>query len=141
MPFKDPKRKKECDRQYLIDHRDKIYESHKQWRTLNPNKVKEYSQAYVAKWPTMRKTTSNKYARSMRHKWEAWFHKNKLDECTWCGYNLCFASIDFHHTGDKQFGISYFITSHPVTEAHCLTLSNCHRMLHFDLGREGRVDS
>lgn len=60
----------------------------------------------------------------------------KGGKCERCGYNKCVAALDFHHTGDKSFSISY--KGHTIALARlkeeadkcALLCANCHREEH-----------
>ena len=52
-----------------------------------------------------------------------------------CGYNKCVDALEFHHTGDKEFGISNGNTKSwekikKEIDGCLLLCSNCHRELH-----------
>ena len=59
-------------------------------------------------------------------------------KCCFCGYNRCFASLDFHHIDEntKKFGLSQdgLTRSWKKTEQELkkciLTCANCHREIH-----------
>ena len=61
-------------------------------------------------------------------------------KCSVCGYDRCFAAIDFHHTGTKTFNISTLFHYPPTAEnvrifkeelGNCVMLcANCHREEH-----------
>ncbi len=79
-----------------------------------------------------------------RHKkyklvWMKELEKRGFLTCSKCGYNKCFAAIDFHHTdpNNKAHGIGNILT-HKPTEERLKELdkviplcANCHREIHF----------
>ena len=62
--------------------------------------------------------------------------EHKGGRCCICGYNKCNSALDFHHTGDKKFGLSVcgLTRSWEKTKAELnkciLVCANCHREIH-----------
>lgn len=72
--------------------------------------------------------------------WRALIKERGLDYCSKCGYNKCFAAIEFHHPdpNGKHKPIGYY-TRRRISEAGLQELSrtiplcsNCHREEHFN---------
>lgn len=63
----------------------------------------------------------------------------KGGECSVCGYKRCSKALDFHHLGNKEFGLSErgFTRSWEVIQKEIdkciLVCANCHRELHAGL--------
>ena len=47
MPIKDPIRRKEYQKEYILAHKEEIKEYKKAWREANKDKVKEYNKAHI----------------------------------------------------------------------------------------------
>jgi formate-dependent nitrite reductase cytochrome c552 subunit len=75
------------------------------------------------------------------------------DKCSKCGYEKCFAAIDFHHADPKSKDISisqlirlYKPTKEKIekfkedieTKRLISLCANCHREYHFEIGGRGR---
>jgi hypothetical protein len=81
--------------------------------------------------------------KKIREKWLELFRILEYDKCSKCGYNQCFAAIDFHHRNreNKKFSIGRLISCACNTENITKTLeeikkcdilcANCHRELHY----------
>lgn len=85
---------------------------------------------------------SREWMLKKRKLWYLWFKDNKLDKCSICGYDKCFAAIDFHHIGNKSFGIASFVTNNKFSDSNVVKLKEelgkctvvccrCHRELHY----------
>jgi hypothetical protein len=63
----------------------------------------------------------------------------KGGKCVFCGYAKCSKALDFHHLGDKKFGLSErgLTRSWEIIKAELdkciLVCANCHRELHAGL--------
>jgi len=90
--------------------------------------------------PDKRKGRTDHVARNIKY-FESWFKIIKdsgKDKCSVCGYNKCFAAIDFHHidSSEKKIGMAYLLGRKPTPERiseleKCISLcANCHRELH-----------
>ena len=115
------------NRAWQQKHKEHRAEQDKIWKANNPEKASLY-----------RKKVKDKYRKEWRD-----FIEERLDlECSHCGYDKCFAALDFHHTGDKSFAISGMMQKKPSKENRTLMrieliktiilCSNCHRELHQD---------
>lgn len=105
----------------------KIYEQ--RWKKLNPDKHREYELTYKSKtlkmwWPLL----------------ETHFGEIK---CQTCGYNQCFASLEFHHRNpeEKENSISFLLNQRPKNKKIILKVleeiqkcellcANCHKEFH-----------
>jgi len=65
----------------------------------NPEKVKEQKKRY-----SERENELSKLRRKEVHEWVNNYKSSK--GCAICGYNKCASALDFHHNGDKEFGIA-----------------------------------
>lgn len=79
--------------------------------------------------------------RKRRKEVSEYMHEYKLEKgCKSCGYNKCYAALDFHHPNkDKEHNISTMGTNSlkKVKEEikKCIVLcANCHRELHHNEG-------
>lgn len=79
--------------------------------------------------------------RTYRDIWYRYLKVLGKTKCAQCGYDDCFAAIDFHHIypKDKKFEVGRLLSG-PVTKdamdeiEKCLPLcANCHRKLHDDM--------
>lgn len=123
MPHKESEARKAYKRQYYYDHLDEQRRLHKRWRDNNKERVAELSKNCRVK---------------CFDAWMAILEERGMLECSKCGYNKCFAALDFHHINpsDKEFGLAKAIYLTP-TQARVAELnkvvvlcSNCHRELH-----------
>lgn len=112
MPFKDPIKQKEYQKEYSKIHYLK-----------NKNKYKA------------RAKVSNKKARKKNKHLVNTYKLNK--GCSVCGYNKCYAALDFHHVDEKKENISimarqsYSWNNIQKEIDKCIVIcSNCHRELH-----------
>jgi hypothetical protein len=106
-----------------------MYSSATRWANNNPEKVKKY------KRQAQRKAVKA---------WVEWLCTNFNVSCAVCGFNDCYAAIDFHHINPdtKEITISEYIrTRSPNKEEYrqivskeikkgVFLCSNCHRKLH-----------
>jgi hypothetical protein len=86
-----------------------------------------------------KKTKSKKSYKTYKKDWISLITHMGMNYCKKCGYNKCFAAIEFHHMNknDKLIAISKFFNS-PISKdgidelAKCIPLcANCHRELHY----------
>jgi hypothetical protein len=86
---------------------------------------------------------SRQHRKDNRNKWVSFIKDAGYDKCSICGYNKCFAALDFHHTNSctKEFEMSTFVIN-ACNERNkqillkeiskCIILcANCHRELHY----------
>lgn len=136
-------------KKYYIENREKILKYNSQWQKNNPEKVREYVKRWKKNNPEKvreqrkryRKQYSerkNELSRLRRKRLQVWINNYKLSKgCSICGYNKCASALDFHHNGDKKFGIakavgntvSFKILKKEV-EKSIVICANCHRELH-----------
>ena len=81
----------------------------------------------------------NAHKKIVRESWMVFLENRGLTKCFKCGYDKCFAAIDFHHINrqDKDIGIAVLMAK-KLTEERTKELektiplcANCHRELHF----------
>ena len=100
---------------------------------------------------TAKKRRENARHARLKEQWLIFIHAD-LMKCTVCGYNRCFAALDFHHNdpGSKDFAISTFmqrafnernqkILLKELGKCICMC-ANCHAEFH-DLQRKLKEDS
>ena len=115
-------------KKYYIENKEKILKYVKQWRMTE--RGKELRRKQRRKEVEKDKRQRRKMTKRIRN--------YKLSKgCSVCGYNKCAEALEFHHNGDKNFGIARSIYTHRKFEAikkeidKCIILcSNCHRELH-----------
>ena len=86
-------------------------------------------------------TTALKCHMNNKAAWMEEIKKRGMDRCFLCGYNKCFAAIDFHHIdpSDKEIRISAVIRMVPTEKRKaeldkCVALcANCHRETHVNM--------
>ena len=109
--------KKEYNKQYAKDNREKYNEYSRKWRKNNPEKARNYDK--------QRDRERRKYLQEYK----------LLKGCSVCGYNKCANALDFHHDGDKDFTISN-TTKTSIDKLKremdkCIVICcRCHRELH-----------
>ena len=113
-------------------------EYNKKYKKEHPDKTKDGDKKYRKKY----KTEINEKKRSERAKniilWMNIIRERGMDRCSCCGYDKCFAAIDFHHrqpTTKKR--IISWIIQRPVTVDSLVELDktvslckNCHTEYH-----------
>lgn len=106
----------------------------KRWQQRNPDKIKK---AYVTNREKVLKY-SKEYHKISKEKWLMFLASIDFLHCHHCGYNDCFAAIDFHHIDPdiKETKVSIF-WQRPITSKRVAELkktiplcANCHRALH-----------
>lgn len=109
MPYKDPKVKKEKNKEYSRKHYEGNYAKRREEINARKRELKE-------KWVSFKCTL----------------------KCTKCGFDH-YAALDFHHEdpSQKEHSINQLISDGRFTKAYkevekCIVLcANCHRMHHF----------
>ena len=135
MPYKDPEMKKAHDCAYHKINLEKRHAGNKVWLAKHAEKVRVRRQAHLNEYhiATLARRKRNRAA------WMQILNLAGKDRCLKCGYNKCFAAIDFHHRDPKQSNTKtpgkMFIE--PVTAQRLAELekcdalcANCHRELH-----------
>jgi hypothetical protein len=126
-------------------------EQAKIYRLKYPEKSREYYLSNIHKWKSDgRKTVSLKWREdnkgllkmkriSKKLIWYKLIKELGMDKCEVCGYDFCFAAIEFHHVNpdEKKKPISAVFKSN-ISESgidellKCVSLcANCHREYHF----------
>lgn len=93
---------------------------------------------------TQKKLRENARHAQLKEQWMAFMHADKM-RCCVCGYNHCFAALDYHHNNPdkKDFSISTFmqrafndsnktILLKELGKCICLC-KNCHAELHVNI--------
>lgn len=124
------------NKQYRIDNKEKLAAQAKQ-------RYRKKSKETIARQKV--------YHQKNVHLWLTFIHADKM-KCTVCGYNRCWAALDFHHNDStqKEFNVSSFIDSRAFNKKNqkillaelskCLCLcATCHREFH-DLQRKLKQD-
>ena len=102
----------------------------------------EVNRKYQRNWARNHKEECNKRSKNQRERKKTWLlNYKKTLKCEKCGETrpIC---LDFHHTGEKSFGIStgmfkYGYSLEKIMEEikKCVVLcSNCHRVEHYGDG-------
>lgn len=115
-------------KKYYIENKEKILKYIKRWRMTERGKELRRKQ----------REREKEKDRIQRMKMTKRIRNYKLSKgCSICGYNKCAEALEFHHNGDKDFGIARSISTHRKFEGikkemdKCIILcSNCYRELH-----------
>lgn len=97
------------------------------------NKKREYQKQYYKDNLEILTKKKLKY-REEKRKFVADYKLSK--GCATCGYNKCASALEFHHNGEKEFGISNVIDITKLDKIKeemdkCVVLcANCHREIH-----------
>lgn len=129
-------------RKWYRENVESTKERCRKWREANPERVKLMRKLWMERNPEKRKAR-NKKCKEIHLRWQKgwrqWFRLQDLHICKRCGYDKCFAAIDFHHidSKSKRFNIATAIKRKPTEEAKkfiseeikkCIPLcANCHR--------------
>ena len=103
---------------------------------------------YDKQWAKEHCEERTEYKRQWRIKKYKFIDDYKLSKgCSVCGYNKCAVALDFHHDGDKEFGIAkaiadnYSLEKIKIEMEKCdILCSNCHRELHASKFKTIKVD-
>jgi len=114
-------------RKWHQENKESKYAKDKIWKKENPDKVREYGRKVHSRY---------------RKEWIEFLKSISEHVCVKCGYDSCFAALDYHHLRDKEFPISKMIQNKPTDERKelvkieiekCVILCcRCHRELHDD---------
>ena len=142
MPYKTLEDKKEYQRVYRLNNREKLNKLARDWRIKNIDHVKEYDAEYA-----------KMYRKRCPEKFRAWDKTQKIvqrdrfkkdlqglriecgGKCSRCGYCDDTRILQFHHLGDKDIEVSRCRTiARARTEAaKCILLCpNCHAIEHLN---------
>lgn len=100
---------------------------------------RKYNQRNKEKYGPLIKEFKRVWHIQIRTAWLTIIKERGMDKCSLCGYDECFASIDFHHIekAEKETQISTLtrtvITPKRLAELDkCIAIcANCHRKLHY----------
>lgn len=112
----------------------------KKWRERN----KEYLRAYREARKEQRAIATRKNYEKRKTEWQSILQDRGMLECINCGYNKCFAALDYHHVEPwkKEYRISRLIVYKPTPDKiaeldKVIPLcKNCHTEFHV----EGKVN-
>ncbi len=112
-----------ANRRYYLRHKKKINKRTHQWYLDH----KEKTIAATKKWKKRNLAA-----------WKEILHEQGKDSCAKCGYNKCFAAIEFHHLSPekKKKTMAHMFECYPSIRgieelSKCIALcANCHRELH-----------
>jgi len=79
MAYKDKEKKKEYDRNYRKNNREKCREYSKRWRDKNPEYTKKYRDEYKKKYPEKRKQQGLKYYYKNKKKYADYQRKWRIE--------------------------------------------------------------
>ena len=122
--------RKQYDKQYRIDNKEKIAEYKRQYRINNLEHIQRYDEE--------RQERRREIYRQRRKEKQEYVNEYKISKgCSVCSYNKCADALEFHHNGDKKFNIAIGVSSRRSLEAikeeieKCTILcANCHAELH-----------
>ena len=122
-----------------IEYKNKCKEQARQSNKRRTKKIKQYridNKDHIS-------ICHKKYRINQRNLWIDFFASINFITCSQCGYNKCFAAVDFHHINPdiKLISIADYICIHPCNIKHmdiikqelknCIPLCrNCHAELH-----------
>jgi len=112
-------------------YRHEYYLKHKKDSSLQ-------SQEWYTNHLDGKKLSSRKERRARKDEWYTYFKEIGKNKCFICGYQKCWAAIDFHHINpeEKDIGIAKLIDRRMTREYQkelekCIPLCrNCHSELH-----------
>jgi hypothetical protein len=127
---------------YKVKHMHSAKVASKKWKADHPEEAKESRKRSYEKYREKSRTADKKRYKQYRADWIEWLSLHNLVSCSECGYDKCFAAIDYHHTNpaEKDKGVA-FILCRPITEDGISEIRktiplcrNCHAELH-SMGR------
>jgi hypothetical protein len=132
--------RKEKDRAYYAENREKILEQKRQYRLKNPEKSKKWSKNHYEANKKAYIDRAAEKKKQQRAEWEVF--KASLS-CTQCGENHP-AALDFHHVvrDPSNRKVHRLIANGTITKAKeeikkCVVLcANCHRKHHYEEHQE-----
>ena len=103
---------------------------------------------YDKQWSKKHYKERTEYKRQWRiKKYKVIDEYKLLKGCAICGYNKCARALEFHHNGDKEFGVAQAIADNyslkRIVEemGKCVVIcSNCHRELHASKFKAVKID-
>lgn len=135
---------RECRRQYYQDHCEVLKARSQKYHQTHRKAMLIYKQEhYQNHRDYYRKHRQDLYKKD-RDAWIDILEKYKLTRCNKCGYNKCFAAIDYHHTDpkSKEYAVADLLRIKPTVDKITKLLddttngvimplcANCHRELH-----------
>lgn len=136
------------DNREIISQKKKIYHLANRERELakmklnyKKNKIEmlEYGREYYLTNKDYLKKQALKRRSVVREEWVKLLAELEMNKCSKCGYDKCFAAIDYHHIKpeEKKYNMAHIMRK-KVREEYlrelekCIALcSNCHREYHF----------
>lgn len=129
---------------YYQRNREEILKKRKLYRIKNREKLRQKSKEYYHKNKEKSKQRAKISAKKHLEKWRSILKETNGDiKCKECGYDKCFAALEFHHrkSREKKFQISALFRKKPTPKRvellkeelkKCdLLCSNCHKEIHF----------
>ena len=131
--YKDP----EYQGKWYQANKERISREKRLFYSEHKDEIKTRLYANNAEWEK-RSRWHVKYRERNKKDWLVIIVSKGMDHCKLCGYNKCFAALDFHHIEPKQKGMrmNKLIQQAPTEERireldKCVALcANCHRELH-----------
>ena len=142
------KDKKEYMKEYYEKNKDRLMKQQREWREKNKDILAASSKEYqVANKESRKKSWAKKYKRNRekiiarkvatRRRRIIAFKELKGGKCHTCGYDKNYASLDFHHVGEKSFAVNTATAEKnkksimAELEKCILLCRNCHGELHY----------
>lgn len=141
--------KREANRRWKRNNREKIRRSNAVYRANNKNKIKEIGRVYREKNKERIRLRLKEYYKNNPHKHPYEYTKRKREEvsqykinigCQICGYKKCSDALDFHHSDSKNKIIDVNRLRERnwedfLSEAKkCIVVCrNCHAEIHYKL--------
>jgi hypothetical protein len=110
----------------------------KKWIKKYPDRERVHSQRWRKTHPEVERRYAKKKKIRNKLKWKEIIDTRKMNFCSICRYNKCFAAIHFHHKNGKEKieGMSNYFHRAPTLQRiweldKCVALcANCHAELH-----------
>ena len=132
--------KKEYQHRWYLKNKEKVLIQSKEYYLKNREKYLKLNRENHLRNREKYNSANRKRYLEYRKEWYEWLKSIGYDKCSnpQCGYDKCFAAIDFHHVNpeEKEHQIGK-IMKFPITEERKKEVlktiplcSNCHRELH-----------
>ncbi|MEN6320628.1 MAG: hypothetical protein ABFD82_17970 [Syntrophaceae bacterium] len=99
MPFKDPERRSQYQKQYREEHREMSIEAQKRWYAKHRDVVKEKSRKWTAAHP---QAVYRQRRKQKKIQWLLDLYGTDRLHCDRCKYKGSFEALHFHHKKPEQ---------------------------------------